>query len=308
MSTTAATTRTPFGSRADARVSAWAWARLAMLAVSFVWLFHDWFHTQALHSWWEKEDWGHAYLMPAVSVYLLWKDRERLLGAPGATFWPGILPAALGIVCYVYFIVGISNHMLQGYAMILALAGLSLWLLGPARFRVVFIPIAVLLLGVTISKQIMEKVTFPLQILASQGAWYVLKIVGLPGSWFMVERSGATLEIIFRGRLIPLNVAEACSGARMVIAFVALGAVVGLFRCRDWWQRVALVIMAVPVALLMNIVRVAVLGLLSMIDQNLARGDAHMFIGTILLVPGLFLFLGVVWVLERLVKPAGGVA
>jgi hypothetical protein len=61
----------------------------------------------------------------------------------------------------------------------------------------------------------------------------------------------------------------------------------------------------------MNIVRVAVLGVLTLIDPNLAAGDAHTIIGTILLVPSLGLFLGIVWALNRVVRedePAAKVA
>jgi hypothetical protein len=37
----------------------------------------------------------------------------------------------------------------------------------------------------------------------------------------------------------------------------------------------------------------------------LARGQAHTLIGTLLLIPGLFMFLGIVWVLNRLVRDPG---
>jgi exosortase/archaeosortase family protein len=94
----------------------------------------------------------------------------------------------------------------------------------------------------------------------------------------------------------------------MVVAFYALAAAVGVMGCRHWWQRIALLLMAGPVAIFMNVVRVTVLGLLSLRDPNLAAGDAHMMIGTLLLVPSLALFLAVVWTLNRLVEdePAGG--
>jgi exosortase/archaeosortase family protein len=66
------------------------------------------------------------------------------------------------------------------------------------------------------------------------------------------------------------------------------------------------VLLAAPVAILINILRVAVLGLLSMVDANLAAGQAHTLIGTLLLIPGLMLFLLVVWTLNKVVgdRPA----
>jgi hypothetical protein len=56
------------------------------------------------------------------------------------------------------------------------------------------------------------------------------------------------------------------------------------------------------VAIFMNVIRVAVLGLLSLGNVNLAAGEAHMLIGTLLLIPSLALFLAVVWTLNKLVN------
>ena len=80
-----------------------------------------------------------------------------------------------------------------------------------------------------------------------------------------------------------------------------LWAIVAVVLCRHWWQRTALVLLAVPVALLMNMVRVSGLGLLTMVNKDLATGDAHMLIGTILLFPSLLLFLWIVALLNRTV-------
>lgn len=280
------------------------WTCAALLTLGFSALFFRWLRTQADHSAHELEDWGHAFVVPLISAYLIWQRRHLILREPVGVFWPGILPLVLGVVCYFFFLVGVPNHMLQGFSLVLTLAGTALFITGPRVFHHLFVPIAFLLFAITISKQIMEKVTFPLQLLASKGAYFILKLISLPGDWYFVDVKGNVLEIRFRGVAIPLNVAEACSGMRMVIAFIALGAAVAIFSCRHWWQRIALLLLAVPVALLMNTIRVAVLGLVSLVDPKLASGDAHMLIGTILLVPGLFLFLGVVWALNKMVTDA----
>ncbi|MDX2131536.1 MAG: exosortase/archaeosortase family protein [Planctomycetota bacterium] len=281
------------------------WTQLGLLLIAFVALFHDWLWTQIQFSKLEIEDWGHAFVVPIISGAMLWQRRAEIARTPIRTFWPGALPLVLGVACYFFFVVGISNHMLQGFAMILSVAGVALLAGGPAMFRHLFLPIAFLVFAVKISPQIMTKVTFPLQLLASDGAYVLLRLIGSPGDWFFADVRGNVLEIEYAGRTIPLNVAEACSGMRMVIAFLALAAAVAIFACRHWWQRIALLLLAVPVALLMNIVRVAVLGLASLWDMNLASGNAHMLIGTLLLVPGMFLFLAVVWALQKVVSDDG---
>lgn len=288
------------------QVLSWrAWTQIGLLLFAFVALFHEWIWFQGKLSAQNIEDWGHSFIVPLISLYMIWQNRAAVLTTPVRHFWPGLLPLLLGIVCYVFFIVGVSNHMLQGFAMVLTISGAALLVTGPAMFRHLFLPIAYLLFAVTVADQIMKKMTFPLQLLASKAAGFLLQTIAAATGGFFVDVKGNTIEIVYKGSIIPLNVAEACSGMRMVIAFLALAAAVAIFSCRNWWQRIALLALAVPVALLMNVLRVAVLGLASLANPSFASGSAHMLIGTLLLIPGMFLFLGVVWVLNRMVDEGG---
>lgn len=254
------------------------------------------------YSWQKPEDWGHAYMVPIVSLYALHRDRFLLSRAERFAFWPGLLAVVLGVVMYVYFIVGFSNHMFQGFAAVLTLAGVCLLLLGPRVFGILVFPLLYLLFAVTISESVMNKLTYRLQDIAAQGAWVVLNMFGvdtdLGGNVLtMHDSTGAALP--------PMNVAQACSGMRMVIAFMALAGAMGFLSCAFWWQRIALFMLGVPTAVLMNIMRVACLGFLSLINPNFASGEAHAFVGNLLLVPAFFLFLGVAWALKR-IAPAPG--
>lgn len=273
-----------------------------LLTVAFFGLFFRWFYTQGRFSAKFIEDWGHAFVIPGISVYLIWRHREKLAKITPRVFWPGLAPFLLGIATYFAGIVTIRNHMVQGFAMVLALFGLVLLMLGPRIMRFTFMPIAFLVFGVTLSQMVMERVTFQLKLIASQGSWILLELLG-PVFGYSVDLSGNTLHIFPKNAPpIPLNVADACSGMRMVIAFYALAGAVALLSTERWWQRIALMLLAGPVAVAMNVVRVAVLGLLSLVDPDLASGDAHMIIGTILLIPSLFFFLGLGWMLDRLIQ------
>ena len=91
----------------------------------------------------------------------------------------------------------------------------------------------------------------------------------------------------------------------MVIAFLALGTAMALVGLKEWWQRVVLVMLAVPVALLLNVIRIGVLGLAVQVNPELAAGQAHMFIGMLLLIPGFGMYLLIRWALIRSVKGGG---
>lgn len=286
-----------------------AWAPLVVLLGAFAALFFRWLSTQHAMSRAAMEDWGHAYAIPFIAGYMIWMQRAELSTARKQTFWPGMAIVALGVWCYFFFSMNpaVSNHMFQGFSLTLTALGAALTLVGPRAGLRLFLPIAFLVFAITVSEAVMLRVTWQLQLLASQGAHIALSALGQLFGFSAIVEGNILTVITPAGEEHDLNVAEACSGMRMVIAFIALAGAVALLGTKLWWQRVAIMLLAVPVALGMNVVRVAVLGLASLADADLAAGDAHGLIGTLLLVPALALFLGAVWALKKIVRdPADG--
>lgn len=290
---------------ASAGVGALA-ARLALptlaLAIPFIALF--WPLVTRQHSFSSKspDDWGHAYIVPLISLYAIWLMRDRLAALRPRPFWPGLIPLTTGIGVYAFFLVGnLANHMFQGLGMVVALFGLVLLVAGPRIALPLTFPIGYLLLGMTVSERVMNEITFTLQTIAAKGGNVALNVLG-----YTTDIRGNTLTVnAASGEIVPLNIAEACSGLRMVVAFVALGVAVAYFSCRHWWQRIMLVLLAVPVALATNIVRVATLGVLSVESPDFATGESHMLVGTLWLIPGLLVYLGLGWALNRIVAEPG---
>ena len=314
MSATATTTpsRLPVRGRSGivaslARRDVSALLGVGVLLVAFFAMFYRWYVKQLGPSGFSAkfpEDWAHAYIVPLIAGFYVWKHRAELLSARSAVFWPGLVLVALGIVTYAFFMIGFSNHMFQGFAILVTVAGLVILLGGPRVFGVLVFPIGYLALGVTISESVMNMLTFKLKLLASSGSHHLLTLIGLEN-----DLAGNLLQIYdSEGNAHPLNVADACSGMRMVIAFVALAVAVAFLSCRHWWQRIALLLLAVPVALLMNVLRVAVLGVLVLVNPEFSVGEAHTFIGTLLLIPAFIIFMGCVWALNQMVVEDSGAA
>lgn len=292
------------GADAGAR-SAWLTRENALvgglLAIGFFALFFRWFVLQHQHSF-GSPDWSHAYIVPLISGYIVWRRRRELAAIRPEVFWPGLAPLLVGVASYAYWVLGFPNHMLQGFSIVIALGGLVLLMTGPRALPILAFPIAYLAFGVTIAEMVMLKVTAKLQLVASAGANVLMKMLA-PLFGYTVDLWGNVLTITKRsGEVIPLNVAEACSGLRMLVAFYALGAAVAFISCRHWWQRIALLLLAGPIAVLVNVLRVAFLGIASTWNPELSRGNAHMFIGVLWLVPAFLLFMGVVWALNRMVR------
>jgi exosortase/archaeosortase family protein len=100
---------------------------------------------------------------------------------------------------------------------------------------------------------------------------------------------------------------------RMLMAFLALGVAMGYTGFSRFWQRALLIVLGVPIAILVNILRVVTLGLLSLYSTDFAAGEFHKLIGLLWLVPAFLMYLAVSWALRHMVveahpAPAGGAA
>ncbi|MGA0286423.1 MAG: exosortase/archaeosortase family protein [Phycisphaerales bacterium] len=246
-------------------------------------------------------DWGHTLIIPGIAASFVWMRRKELLAEPFRPAWTGLPILAAGVGLYILCTFGPGafalHHNARGFAFGISLFGLCLLLFGWRAMRHLWFPIAyVVAFGQTVTDRILNVVTFRLQDISARGAEIVLNLIGID-----TDRAGNTLTVWRDGMPHPLNVAEACSGMRMLLAFLALGVAIAYTGLKQPWQRVALVLLGVPVAVAVNVLRVVSLGMLSMVDSNLISGEFHNFVGLVWLVPALMIFLGIMWILRRMV-------
>lgn len=256
----------------------------------------------ATESW--NADWSHALVVPFISLFCIYLRRDDLAVTPRRVCFWGLPILVTGLISYVFWVHPGRNDMMQGYSMIAGLFGLVLFVLGPAMMRHLWFPIAYLVFAVKISDRLWEAIAFKLQIVAANAATVALQFFTLVFN-FEVDNRGSTIVLHFMENGLPveraLNVAEACSGLRSLMAFVALGVALAFLWDRAWWQRLIMIAMAVPIAIAVNVGRVTALGLLSLIDEKYTRGDFHTMIGMFMLVPAAFLFLLLGWILDRVI-------
>lgn len=274
-------------------------ALLAVLLGLSLAVFFDFLRKQVAFAVTQPSDWGHTLIIPAVGVYLAWLRRDELLAAPFRPCWPALVLLLLGVGWYALCVIGpkpLFHHNLQAAGVTLALFGATWTILGTRAMRVLWFPLLyVCVFSQTLSERMLSKVTFLLQDFAALGAYGVLLVLGLDA-----DRSGNTITVMSEGVSHPLNVAEACSGMRMVVAFTALGTFLAATQMRGIVQRTLMVLAAIPVAVAVNILRIVTLGILSLADSNFATGEFHHFIGLLWMLPGLLLFLGVQWVINNI--------
>ncbi len=282
-------------------ISTQGWYWLVGIGLLFVALYRTYLWRMgliALGEW--GGDWSHALIVPLISGYFISQNRDKLIQIPRRVYGLGLVVLFVGMLFSAWCIYPIRNDMLLGYSMVFTLFGLVLFLLGPAMMRVLWFPIAYLALGVKVSDRIWSGIAGKLQLVAAQSATVVMQMVGVDASV-----SGSTIEItLMRGgewMVEKLNVAEACSGLRMLMAFIALGAAIAYLVERAWWQRVTMLLLAVPIAVLVNIGRVTVMGFLTIVNKQMASGDFHLLVGMLMLIPAAGLFWLVGWVLDKMI-------
>lgn len=177
---------------------------------------------------------------------------------------------------------------------------------GVAMMRILWFPIAFLVFGIKISPAIWAIIASKMQVFAAYGSYYILDMTSSFSGVYATLR-GSTIDLDY-GQLnppTPMNVAEACGGMRMLMAFLALGVALAFLFPRKWWQRVIMISLTAPIAIFVNALRVAVLGWLHLIDPELAQGDFHIFVGMLMLIPAAGLLMLVGWCLDKMLIVEG---
>ncbi|TWT47264.1 exosortase/archaeosortase family protein [Botrimarina hoheduenensis] len=138
-----------------------------------------------------------------------------------------------------------------------------------------------------------------LQRVAAALSEVVLVILGQP-----VVRNGSV--IIVDG--MEMEVAEACSGMRMMTIFLGLAVAMVFLIKRPWWDRFTVLLSAIPIALFVNILRIVVTALLFRVfDSELAHKMVHDFAGFGMMIPALGLLYLEQTVLAKLTVPEEGI-
>jgi exosortase len=244
--------------------------------------------------WSVSEEMGHAFFVPLVSGYIVWKDRERILAQPVKPCWPALALVIWGFCQMLLGYLG-ADFFVARTACLIALVGTIWTLAGPAVLRALALPLFLLLFMIRIPLFVYQQITFPLQLLASRLATAILGILGVP-----VLRDGNILELPSR----QLEVIEACSGIRSMLSLSFLSIAYSYFFDRRTWMMPVLFVATVPIAILANATRVTLTGLLSEYKPEWADGVYHTFEGWVIFMVALIALMIVHRLICRFTSPS----
>ncbi|UCG48621.1 MAG: exosortase/archaeosortase family protein [Phycisphaerales bacterium] len=249
--------------------------------------------------WVSDSSWSHGFLIPFFSLYFLNQRKEDILNVASRPNYLGLLFLVCAIGFYILNAVSPSGYAyFRSMSMIGALGAVVLLLGGWLLVRYTWLPILFLVFAIPLPDRFYRGVTRPMRECAAWVASNLLNVVdGMQASSY-----GVVIDVIYKGRQVEsLNVADACSGMRLLTAFLALGVAMAYLHERPIWQRMILLGSTIPIAILCNIVRVTVTGFIYvLVDPKYTKGIYHDGLGLAMLPLAFVLYWFLAWFMSGL--------
>jgi len=223
-----------------------------------------------IRSWWRDYNYSHGFLVPLISLYLIWRRRYELQKIDSSPNYWGVLFILFGGAVFFGGKVG-SVVFLTHFSLIFVIVGLTLLLLGWHWLKALAFPIAYLIFMVPLPPIILNVVASPLQRLAASFSNLALQAFNIP--------------VVVEGNLIylpniTLHVAPGCAGLRYIIPVLVIALALAYLTLEKWSHRAILIGCAIVMAVLTNLFRVASTGFLAyLVSPELSGGTFHSIYG-----------------------------
>jgi exosortase D (VPLPA-CTERM-specific) len=229
-------------------------------------------HHEALAEWYARisgeERYSHSPLVLLVSLYLLWRARA-CVGARKGGAWAALAVAAVAAVGLIVGELSALWTVVQ-YSLTLMLLAIA-WSLTGREFRKIAFPFLLLFTVVPLPYMIDVIISGKMQLLSSSLGVKILRLLDV--------------SVFLEGNIVDLGsyklqVVEACAGLNYMFPLITLGVIAAYFYQASWLARAVLVLSTVPITILMNSARVALVGLLvNAKGPGAAEGVMHYFEG-----------------------------
>jgi exosortase len=254
-----------------ARLTTGDWVVIGCLLVLFGPMLYE------MYELWTEPEAPQAYgllILPAA-LGLAWMLRSRLkdlIPRPSAV---GLLPVILGIG-FLFLGTSVKAITLSGFGFVLVMLGIVWARYGMATVRRLWFPLAFLLAMVPLPHEFLNVITFPLQGLSVKLASLFLTPLG---------------DVTTRGTRIflsnyTLDVVAPCSGLTIVLPLFILSIYYLYIMDAPLWKKLFLAFLTLPVAMLVNAVRVGLIGVVGELKGAKAADIFHDYSGILTVVAG----------------------
>lgn len=240
--------------------------------------------------WYKQEEYSHGFFLPLISLFLLWHRREVLAKSRGAPSGWGLVALAvaagmlvLGEVTAIFIAIQVG--------FLVALVGLVLCYGGVSLLRVTLLPIAFLLFAIPLPYFIDSQLSWRLQLISSSLGVGLLRLMN-----YAVFLEGNVIDL----GSYKLQVVEACSGLRYLYPLLSLGFLMAYMYPAALRWRVLLFLSTVPITVLTNSARIAMVGVLvERWGSGMADGFLHYFEGWVIFIVCQLILMAEIWLIER---------
>jgi exosortase len=243
-----------------------------------------------------NDDYSAGQLVPLVAIFLVWRERKKLRDCFLKPCWSGGI--ALLIMAQMGWAYGLlfMFESAERYSLVLTIAGLVLMVAGWKVFRRVIWILLILFLMAPLPGRIHNMISGPLQNVATTGAVFLMEAFGV-----RVSQQG---NVMMLNQDTPLAVAEACSGLRMLTAFIIVAAFIAYMVKRSRLQKAVVLVSSIPVAVICNIIRIFVTAVLMLhVSTEVGEKFFHDFAGLVMMPIAVLLLFGELWLMEKLILP-----
>ena len=226
------------------------WAALAAIAVALGWSYAPNFG-YLIGQWEHDPNYSYGYFVIPIAAVILWSRCSLLDWKQVVPLWWGLLPL-VALVALRYPLFERNELFVETATLPLVVGALVLAMGGWHLLRVAWPSVLFLFFMLPLPPSYNQMLAGPLQQVATTGSLMLLQIIGLP-----VMADG---NVILVGDE-PLEVARACNGLSMMLSFVTLITAVVILVKMPRWERVLLLLSAIPIALVSNIIRITITAL-----------------------------------------------
>src|SRR3989344_5496881 len=205
-----------------------------------------------VHRWNTREEYGYGYLIPVITLFLIWQRKNDIAQVEFHPTWWGVLVVIIGGALFFLGAVA-TTHTLSQYALVITLMGIALGVMGWRGFRIVVMPLVLLFLMVPLPPFLYNNLSTKLQLISSELGVTVIRLFGIS-----VYLEGNVIDL----GSYKLQVVEACNGLRYLFPLVSLAFVMAYLYQVELWKRVVVFLTSIPITVLMNSFRIGVIGVL----------------------------------------------
>ena len=237
---------------------------------------------------WNDDNYSHGMLIPFVSLYFIHSRLHDLNQASVRPNFLGIFILLIGLGLFILGSIG-GEIFSRRLSLIIIIYGLILFVEGSEVASILRFPVGILFFAVPLPYILYNAVAFPLKLIATRIAVILLGFYGMP-----VFHEGNIIHLPHT----TLEVVDACSGIRSLMTLITLAFFLACLMHRNFFKRLLVMAMAIPIAVLANACRVALNGIMTKYDPGFVEGFWHEFSGWLVFVACFILL----WLFSRLIS------